>query len=797
MRDYWAGEILSLASAGELSANRQSSNGDAPATDRDHTQRSVDLPPELLALTAKLKRASLSPLDTAIRQFHRVTARSRQLQQLPIRWLLDVATGSTGSFEGWASTYLDSVDEHSVRSYINQLPYQPLISIVMPLYQPDLPILRETIRSVTNQIYPNWQLCIVDDHSDDHDLDGYLAHLSRQESRLDFLRREKSGGIAVASNDAIALAKGEYVCFLDQGDRLTPDALAWIVAAVVNNTEVELLYSDEDKTNSKERFDPYFKPDFDPLLLLGQNYLTRLLTIRRNLLVNLGGLRLGVDGAQDWDLALRATESIAPSHVVHIPKILYHWSIADDTILMALGIENDIYESGRKVVADALVRRSLKALAEPANDAAFKLLHFKPDPSSRVAIILSASAKNVANLVAQLDHPLIRRFCSDLVIINGPDSSPELRSYLASVESKGIATVVERKMNTSLAATYNDIASKLTTKYIYIIGDFVLAEDPSWLSELVGIADGMGLAIASPLLLSSDRKIYQAGLMLGVEGEAAPRYYGEPETATGHRERLTVAQQVSAVTTETVLINREIYLAVGGMDEYLGGLLRDLDLCLKLGAAGEAIGYTPTARLMRIASERNPSPPPPPDGEELVTFWDRWRPQLARDRYYNQNLITTNTSCAPTRPRVCEPWQDGEVIEEYPFYAPYRSLPTNPIVLSPGGHVVVHLATTVSYAQVTLWLQTSDSLPSIRLVNGETVVDHSFPTSPTQFSPIAIELDGTGNLEVINTSAQDIALEAYELVTTQLLRIHTARKADFLVDTLGMQVKTLSRKRSH
>jgi hypothetical protein len=283
--------------------------------------------------------------------------------------------------------------------------------------------------------------------------------------------------------------------------------------------------------------------------------------------------------------------------------------------------------------------------------------------------------------------------------------------------------------------------------------------------------------------------------MLGVEGEAAPRYCGEPETATGHRNRLTVAQQVSAVTTEAVLINRESYLAVGGMDEHLGGLLRDLDLCLKLGAARETIGYTPTARLMQDSSERNPSPPP--DGEELITFWSRWRPQLARDRYYNQNLITTNTSCAPTRPRVCEPWQDGRVIEEYPFYAPDRSLPTNPIVLSPGGHVVVHLATTVSYAQVTLWLQTSDSLPNIRLVNGETVVDHSFPTTATQFSPIAIELDGTGNLEVINTSAQDIALEAYELGTTQLLRIHTARQADFLVDTLGVQAKTLSRKRSH
>ena len=793
VRDYWDGEILSLLSHGDISSDEQPSDKDVATTDLQHGELDSHSP-DPLSFASKLMRASSSPLETAKRRLNRY----RLIQQFSEYRKLNGAeykSNTFGSFEGWARAHIDSIDAHSVRSYIDQLRYQPLISIVMPLYQPDLTMLLETIESVSSQIYPNWQLCIVDDHSDDHDLEGYLAHLSRQESRLDFLRREKSGGIAVASNDAIALAKGEYVCFLDQGDRLTSDALAWIVAAVVNNPEVELFYSDEDKTNGKERLDPYFKPDFDPLLLLGQNYLTRLLTIRRNLLVDLGGLRLGVDGAQDWDLVLRATERISPSDVVHIPKILYHWWIADDTIRMTLGIENDIYESGRKVVADALSRRSLKALEEPANDAAFKLLHFKPNPSSRVAIILSASDKNVADLVAQFDHPLIKRFCSDLVIISEPDSSPELRSYLASVESKGIATVVEQKTNTSIAATYNDIASKLTTKYIYIMGDFALAEDPSWLSELVGIADGIGLAVVSPLLLSSDRKIYQAGLMLGVEGEAAPRYCGEPETATGHRNRLTVAQQVSAVTTEAVVINRESYLAVGGMDEHLGGLLRDLDLCLKLGAARETIGYTPTARLMQDSSERNPSPPP--DGEELITFWSRWRPQLARDRYYNQNLITTNTSCAPTRPRVCEPWQDGEVIEEYPFYAPYRSLPTNPIVLSPGGHIVVHLATTVSYAQVTLWLQTSDSLPNIRLVNGETVVDHSFPTTATQFSPIAIELDGTGNLEVINTSAKDIALEAYELGTTQLLRIHTGRQANFLVDTLGVQAKTLSRKRSH
>jgi len=793
VRDYWDGEILSLATHGDISTDQKPSDKDAPATDLQLSEL-ASRSPDPLSFAAKLMRASSSPLETAKRRLNRY----RLIQQFSQYRQLNGAehtSNTVGSFEGWARAHIDSIDAHSVRSYIDELPYQPLISIVMPLYQPDLPMLLETIESVSSQIYSNWQLCIVDDHSDDHDLEGYLANLSRQESRLDFLRREKSGGIAVASNDAIAIAKGEYVCFLDQGDRLTPDALAWIAAVVVNNPEAELLYSDEDKTNGKERLDPYFKPDFDPLLLLGQNYLTRLLTIRRKLLLDLGGLRLGVDGAQDWDLALRATESISPSDVVHIPKILYHWWIADDTILMALGIENDIYESGRKVVADALARRSLKALEEPANDAAFKLLHFKPDPSSRVAIIIPPSAKSVADLVAQLDHPLIKRFCSDLVIIHGADSSPELRSYLASVESKGIATVVEQKTSTSLAATYNDIASKLTTKYIYIMGDCALTEDPSWLSELVGIADGIGLAIVSPLLLSSNRKIHQAGLILGVEGEAAPRYYGEPETATGHRNRLTIAQQVSAVATEMALINRDSYLAVGGMDEYLGGLLADLDLCLKLGALREAIGYTPTARLMRNTSEHDQSPPP--DGEELVTFWSKWRSQLARDRYYNQNLITTNTSCAPTRPRVCEPWQDGQVIEEYPFYAPDRSLETNPIVLSPGGHVVVHLAATASYAQVTLWLQTSDSLPSIRLVNGETVVDHSFSTSPTQFSPIAIELDGTGNLEVINTSAQDIALEAYELATTQLLRIHTARGADFLVDTLGMQAQTLSRKRSH
>ena len=793
MRDYWDGEILSLLSHSDISSDEQPSDKDVATTDLQHGELASHSP-DPLSFASKLMRASSSPIETAKRRLNRY----RLIQQFSEYRKLNGAeytSNTVGSFEGWARAHLDSIDVHSVRSYIDQLHHQPLISIVLPLYRPDLTMLRETIKSVSDQIYPNWQLCIVDDHSDDHDLEGYLANLSRQESRLDFLRREKSGGIAMASNDAIALAKGEYVCLLDQGDQLTPDALAWIAAAVVNNPQAELLYSDEDKTNGKERLDPYFKPDFDPLLLLGQNYLTRLLTIRRKLLLELGGLRLEIDGAHDWDLVLRATERISPSEVVHIPKILYHWWIADDTILMSLGIENEVYDSGRKAVADALSRRSIKALLEPAKDAAFKLLHFKPESSSKVAIVISAISEDVAGLVSQLGHPLIKRLCSELIIVSGSDSSSELRSCLASLESEGVATIIERGANTNLAATYNELAARLTSKYICLIDDTVRAEDPSWLTELVGVADGMGLAVVSPLIVSFDREIRQAGLVLGVDGEAAARYYGEPETATGHRNRLTIAQQVSAVTSEMVLINRESYLAVGGMDEHFGGFLGDLDLCLKFGANNERVGYTPAVRCVRTAPDGDSLPPQ--DGEELIAFWGKWRSELTRDPFYNQNLITSNASCAPTLPRVYEPWHTDWVLDEYPFCAPGRSLPANPVVLSPGGHLLVHLPKTPTYTRVTLWIQTNDNLPSLRISSGGRSIEQSFAASATQFTPITVEVDGEGDIEVTNTSDQEMAFEAYNLATTQLLRIHTARQADFLIDTLGVQGKTQARKRSH
>ena len=196
----------------------------------------------------------------------------------------------------------------------------------MPVYDTPAEFLRAAIDFVRNQLYSNWELCIADDCSREAYVAEILAEYEALDIRIKVARRESNGHISAACNTALAMATGEWVACLDHDDILAEHALALVVAALAEHPEAGIVYSDEDKLDSSGvRQDPYFKPDFDPLLLIGQNCLNHLCLYRRNLVCQVGGYREGYEGSQDWDLALRVSEGMAPQQVVHIPHVLYHW----------------------------------------------------------------------------------------------------------------------------------------------------------------------------------------------------------------------------------------------------------------------------------------------------------------------------------------------------------------------------------------------------------------------------------------------------------------------------------------
>jgi hypothetical protein len=262
-----------------------------------------------------------------------------------------------GDYEHWSREFLDGQDLDSIREFCATLALQPVISIVVAVHRPKLSVLEEAIDSVKGQAYPNWQLCLVDDSSHETKLTHLLASEALSDPRIDLHSRPRRGNVVAAQNDAIALAYGEYVTFLDHDDILPPDALAWVVAYLNRYMAARLLYTDEDQLNVQgERVNPYFKPDWDPELLLGQNYVNHLLVIERATLKLLGGLREGTDGVQDWDLALRASELLSSDEIVHVPTIGYHWRSPARSKRPLSAIPATL-EAATQVVSDAMERR--------------------------------------------------------------------------------------------------------------------------------------------------------------------------------------------------------------------------------------------------------------------------------------------------------------------------------------------------------------------------------------------------------------------------------------------------------
>ncbi len=282
----------------------------------------------------------------------------------------------------------------AMRACGQRLSRQPVISVVMPVYQTPERFLRCAIQSVREQIYPNWQLCIVDDASPDAAIGRLLAEAAAADSRIRLGRLDRNGGIAAASNAALAMAGGDYVAFLDHDDALAPDALLAVAMEINAHPDAKLIYSDEDKLDPAGRHrDPYFKPDWNADLLLGQNYLNHLLVVRRSRLDEVGGFRLDFEGSQDHDLVLRLAEGIEPAHIRHIPRVLYHWRMVPTSFSTAR-LSSATAAAGR-AVAEHLARQGIVAEVEPdpATGRYLRVRRPLPEPPPRVTLVVPTHDK--------------------------------------------------------------------------------------------------------------------------------------------------------------------------------------------------------------------------------------------------------------------------------------------------------------------------------------------------------------------------------------------------------------------
>ncbi|MGV8931090.1 MAG: glycosyltransferase family 2 protein [Luteimonas sp.] len=523
-------------------------------------------------------------------------------------------------------------------------PDAPLISILLPVYQTPERWLRRCIESVIAQAYPQWQLCIVDDASSDGRIMEVLEEFACSDDRIDVMRRDVNGHISAASNSALEMARGDYVALLDHDDELRPHALLEMAEIIGATPEVALVYSDEDKIDADgRRFDPYFKPDFDPDLLRSQNYVCHFTAIDADLVRDVGGFRIGFEGSQDHDLILRCTERLQPAQIKHIPKVLYHWRAIPGSTALTRDAKDYASSAGARAVGEHLDRCYPDARIEELSHGHYRVRWPLTAPAPKVSLIIPTRDK-VELLRMCIESIFVRTAYPsfEIVVVDNQSSDPESLAYLAELEHRDRVKVLRYDAPFNYSAINNWAVSQCDGAIIGLVNNDIEVISPDWLEEMVSQAVRPGVGAVGAMLYYPNDTIQHAGVVLGVHGVAAHRYAGMPRGYPGHGGRARVAQQLSAVTGACLLVRRETFDRVDGLDESLQVAFNDIDFCLRLGEAGYRNIWTPFAELYHHESASRGSEDNDEKKQRFAGEVDlmlrRWGTKLLNDPAYNPNL---------------------------------------------------------------------------------------------------------------------------------------------------------------
>jgi glycosyltransferase involved in cell wall biosynthesis len=570
---------------------------------------------------------------------------------------------SDRSYAAWVKQF-DTVgagERIVLRRDLRALLRHPLISIVMPVYNPDLAHLSSAIDSVRAQIYENWELCIADDASTDASVASILKQYASADSRIKVSFRERNGHIAACSNSALELATGEWVALLDQDDLLTEHALAVVAATIVQHPEAGLIYSDEDKIDeSGARCSPFFKPDWNPELLLGQNYISHLGVYRRTLLREIGGFREGYEGAQDYDLALRCAEKLQPAQIKHIPRVLYHWRMVEGSVAAVAEAKPYAPKAARPAIADHLQRRNIEAAVVPCpeNREWHRVIYDLPEPYPLVSVViptrdqLALLQRCLASLREKTDYAPI-----EIVIVDNASIEPETHTFLRDLAKDARVQVLTDADEFNFSRLINRGARAARGEILALVNNDIETKTSGWLREMVGHAVRPDVGAVGARLWYPDGTLQHAGVVLGLHGVASHAFQRFPPQPVSPMNRTFVlSQNYSAVTAACMVLRKTIFDDVGGFDENLPNNFNDVDFCLRLRERGWQIIWTPYADLIHHESASRGRDFGPTEHAQLYreAFYmqEKWGEQLRRDPFYSPNLSLSVGMTLAWPPRI-------------------------------------------------------------------------------------------------------------------------------------------------
>lgn len=555
-----------------------------------------------------------------------------------------------GGYEAWLARH--KVDKRTLRRQKHSaFAQKPLISIVIPLYCTPLPYLKELLESVRRQSYENWQLCLADGSPDDKAKEFIEKHYGR-EKRIVYRKLEENGGISANTNEAVALAAGEYLMLCDHDDTLEPDALYEIVKAI-NDTSADVLYTDEDKVSMDGRhyFDPNFKPDFNLFRLRENNYICHIFVVKKSLTDETGLLRSEFDGAQDFDFILRCCEKA--QKITHIPKVLYHWRCHMDSTAADPSSKAYAYEAGRKAVREHYQRLGIDAKVEMTERPGWYRSHVKVQGNPLISVIIPNKdhTDDLELCLFSMTRKSTYRNYEILIVENNSEKEETFEYYRKLPDRYPKARVLTWEKEFNYSAINNFAAKEAKGEYLLFLNNDVEILTPDWMEEMLQNCQQENVAAVGAKLYYPDDTIQHAGVVLGLGGIAGHIMCRASKEDPGYFGRMISVQEISAVTAACMMVKKSDFDAVGGLDETFQVAFNDIDLCMKFRAAGKKIIFTPYAELYHYESKSRGLEDTPEKqfrfDKEVKRFQEKWAQQLEMgDPYYSPNLSVTEGDCS-------------------------------------------------------------------------------------------------------------------------------------------------------
>ena len=547
-------------------------------------------------------------------------------------------------YEEWYKNHKPTMEELQ-RQRDTEFEYEPLISILVPVYNTPEEFLKQMIQSVRKQTYGNWELCVANANPANETVTEILRISSTKDERIKVKDVPENEGIAQNTNAALAIATGDYIGLLDHDDLLTPDALYEVVKAINENDRPQVLYSDEDKITMdlSEHFQPHMKPDYNKDLLRSNNYITHFFVADRMLVEEVGGEDGQYNGAQDYDLILKCTERA--KGIAHIPRILYHWRVHKASTADNPASKMYAFDAGKRAIEDHLKRCGEIGEVSHEKDLGFYRVKYQVQGSPLISIIIpnKDQVKSLDKCLESIEKSSYKNY--EIIIVENNSTEDETFAYYKKIESDKIR-IVYWSDEFNYSAINNFGVKHARGDYLLLLNNDVEVITTDWLEELTANCQRKDVGIVGARLYYPDDTIQHAGIVIGIGGVAGALFVGMPRMFTGYLHKAAIQQDLSAVTAACMMVKRSVYEELGGLEEELKVAFNDVDFCLRARDKGYLVVYDPNVELYHFESKSRGTE----DSKEKIRRFQNeieymrshWLELLKKgDPMYNPNLTLT------------------------------------------------------------------------------------------------------------------------------------------------------------